>query len=71
VLIQCLLWFRMPFYVCNEGYKCRGRIWGQGDQSWGFGVENGKFPRGNTKNRVTFSGVTRHSEICLARQVAQ
>jgi len=35
-----------------------GRIWGQGDQNWSFGVENGEFPRGNTKSRVTCSGVT-------------
>jgi len=28
--------------------KLWGRIWGQGDQNWGFGVENSGFPRGKT-----------------------
>jgi len=55
----------MPFYVCNQVHKSWGRISGQGDQNWGFGVKNGEFPRGNTKNRVTCSGVTRMARIIL------
>jgi len=49
----------MPFDVYKLVYKFWGRIWGQGDQNWGFGVKLEGFPRGKPKNRVTCYGVTR------------
>ena len=53
----------MPFYVCNQVYKFWGRIWGQGNQKWGFWVKNWKFPKGNNQNRETCSGVTRCGKL--------
>jgi len=34
----------LPFYVYKCIDKLSGQIWGQGDQNWGFGVENTGFP---------------------------
>jgi hypothetical protein len=39
VMIRCLLLFWMPFDVYKPMYKFWGRIWGQGDQNWGFWVK--------------------------------
>jgi len=41
----------MSFDVYKLVYKFRGRIWGQGDQKWGFWVKNWEFPRGNNQEQ--------------------
>ena len=63
VMIRYLWLFWMPFDVYKLVCKFWGRIWDQGDQKWGFWVENWMFPRENNQNRATVLEKFRCSEL--------
>jgi len=46
-MIRCWLLFLMPFNVYKLMYKFWGRIWGQGDQNWGFWMKFEGVPERN------------------------
>jgi len=52
----------LPLKVCKLIHKFWGRIWGQGDQTWEFGVEIEEFPRENQEQGVC-SGAARRGEV--------